>query len=95
MAGNKMNGTGSGSCPVVSFGISGVEPSGPDAKKLTSYLGVFLKSSRSVGDRKITSCPHVKVFWFVMPCSAEDGGSMDLRNFGILSHYTASQPRRP
>jgi len=26
----------------------------------------------------------------------EDGGSMDLRNVGILlQHYTASQPRRP
>jgi len=26
----------------------------------------------------------------------EDGGSMDLRNVGILpQHYTASQPQRP
>jgi len=37
---------------------------------------------------------------FGAPCclhfQGEDGGSMDLRNVGILlKHYTASQPRRP
>jgi hypothetical protein len=41
---------------------------------------------------------HVEVFWVVTPCSVvvvypEDGGSMDLRNVGILQqHHTASQP---
>jgi hypothetical protein len=28
-------------------------------------------------------------------CQPEDGGSMDLRNIGILQYYAASQPRRP
>ena len=31
-----MDGTGSGSCPVAGFGISGVEPSGPATR--TSHL---------------------------------------------------------
>jgi len=36
---------------------------------------------------------QVEVLWIVTP---EDGGSMVLRNDGILpQHYTASQPRRP
>jgi hypothetical protein len=45
---------------------------------------------------------QVGVFWVLMPCSfvagchlhPENGGSMDLRNIGILlQHYTASQSR--
>jgi len=55
---------------------------------------------------------QIQIFWFVTPCNIvrgyqsfrdpycshhpEDGGSMDLWNFGILpQHHTASQPRRP
>jgi hypothetical protein len=40
----------------------------------------------------------VGVIWVVTPCSVveEDGGSVYLRNVGILpQHYTASQPKRP
>jgi len=55
---------------------------------------------------------QAEVFWVVTPCNIvvryqrfgdpyslqdpQDGGSMDLRNVGILpQHYTASQLRRP
>jgi len=50
---------------------------------------------------------QVEVVWVVTPCSVvvgyrcclhhpEDGGTMDLRNVGIISqHYTALQSRTP
>jgi hypothetical protein len=43
---------------------------------------------------------QVEVFWVVTSCSfvvhPEDGGSIDLRNVGILpQNCMASQPRRP
>jgi hypothetical protein len=31
-----VDGTGSGSCPVAGFGISGVEPSGPTTRELVN-----------------------------------------------------------
>jgi hypothetical protein len=54
------------------------------------------------------TCPHLIIFDMIAPVilrrlpqeytasEHEDGGSMVLRNVGILpQHYTASQPRRP
>jgi hypothetical protein len=37
-----VDGTDSGSCPVASFGVNGVEPSRPITRKLVRYLVVWL-----------------------------------------------------
>jgi hypothetical protein len=73
------------------------------------HFNIILFSMHSLALVDYSIDVQVQLFWVVMECSVvegyhcfvgpcclpEDGGSMDLRNVGILpQHYTASQPRR-
>jgi hypothetical protein len=41
-----VDGTGSGSCPVADFSISGVEPSGSATRQLRSFVAVIFQRVR-------------------------------------------------
>jgi hypothetical protein len=64
-----VDGTGSGSCPVAGFGISGVEPSGSATRESVDYMQDDIKLFRfcvvCVGTRLIPKSQQLSVFCLV------------------------------